>query len=177
MHVQFDTNEISKRDALCLMALLENIAGVEVPLKLSEKDATRNQSLHHPECLTGLSANEVPTTGKQVTQSVRTEGEVAKKRGRPRKEQAVEVPEVRPTDAAAADGTTPSDEPTTGSAAGAGNEPISMDDLRDSVNDHVSRNGMPSAQMVFKEFGCQRANEIMALEPAQQHAFLAKMKK
>jgi hypothetical protein len=175
MHVQFDTNEISKRDALCLMALLENIAGVEVPLKLSEKEATRAASCFEPEAVPAGATRIVQP--EEAAQSVRTEGEVAKKRGRPRKEQAAEVPEVRPTGAAVVDGPTPSEETTATNAAGAESAPISMDDLRDSVNDHVSRNGMPSAQLVFKEFGCQRANEIMALEPAQQHAFLAKMKK
>lgn len=166
MYLQFDTNDLSQRDALCIMALLENIAGVVVPLK-PEKEATRAVSCFEPEA--------VPA---RVTQIVQPEEHTGKpKRGRPRKEQAVEVPAVDPTAAAVVDGPTPSEEPTATNAAGAGNEPISMDDLRDSVNDHVSRNGMPSAQMVFKEFGCQRANEIMALEPAQQHAFLAKMKK
>lgn len=177
MHVQFDTNEISKRDALCLMALLENIAGVVVPLKLPEKEAVRHESAFNPEHLTGLSANEVPTAGEPVAQET-----TKPKRGRPRKEQATEVPAVDPTpagtvEAGEAGSQTESSGVETAPAVSSSSEPISMDDLRDSVNDHVSRNGMPSAQMVFKEFGCQRANEIMALEPAQQHAFLAKMKK
>lgn len=176
MHVQFDTNEISKRDALCLMALLENIAGVEVPLKLSEKEAVRHESAFEPEAVEPKRERSAEDQ-EQKDRAVREHEAAKPKRGRPRKEQAAEVPEVHPTAAAVVDGPTPSEEPTATNAAGAGNEPISMDDLRDSVNDHVSRNGMPSAQMVFKEFGCQRANEIMALEPAQQHAFLAKMKK
>lgn len=175
MIVQFNTDDLSERDAQCIVALLSPIAGGQTLLDLQTKDAVRRpESAFTPQSIPAGSVAD-PAPASAAPDAV----EPAKKRGRPKKETA----EIRPTDAAAAAGETPSITPESGNAdaaasAPASNDgPISMDDLREAVNDHVSRNGMPSVQMVFKKYGCERVSGVMELEPAKQRELLAELKK
>lgn len=174
MIVQFNTDDLSERDAQCIVALLSPIAGGQTLLDLQAKDAVRRpQSGFEPEPFNPAGEEPESIPGAPDVK------EPAKKRGRPKKETA----DIRPTDAAAAAGETPSTTSESGSVGAAASAPasndgpISMDDLREAVNDHVSRNGMPSVQMVFKKYGCERVSGVMELEAAKQHQLLAELKK
>lgn len=172
MIVQFDTTTLTEKDAQHLLTIVSPYASQSLIRSLSEVDAVRHEArASKPDFI------EAPrTTGDATTEP---EQEPAKKRGRPRKE----VVEVRPTDAADAAGPTLFDTPANGSAAAAASapvspdQPITLDDLREAVNEHVSRSGMPSAQLVLKKFGCERVTAVMELPPTEQRKVLAALGK
>ncbi len=178
MIVQFNTSSLSEKEAQELLALLSPYATQSLVQSLEKVDAVRRSvRTAEPEYIesTRIYAPEDQAMKAQAPE----EHEAPKKRGRPKKE----VVEVRPTAVEDADGPTLSDAPTTGnvepvqSKHASADAPVALDELREAVNDHVSRLGMPSAQAILKKFGCERVTAVMDQAAAKQREILAALQK